>query len=259
MNLLFVGDVVGSPGRNYLREMLPGIIEAHDVDFTIINGENAAGGAGLTKDTARELFSAGADVITSGNHIWDKKEIYSAMDEDTRILRPANYPPGVPGRGSGVYVANNSTTVGVINVCGRVFSPQNLDCPFRVLDLEISKMQTMTPVIIVDFHGEASSEKIAAGWYVDGRVSALFGTHTHVQTADDIILPNRTAYITDVGMTGSYEGVIGVKKDIILKHFLTQMPVRHEVAKGRQQLCAVVSRINSSGKAESIERIFIRE
>jgi hypothetical protein len=259
MNLLFVGDVVGSPGRNYLKEVLPGLIKAYDVDFTIVNGENAAGGAGLTRETASELFSAGADVITSGNHIWDKKEIYSVIDEDDRIIRPANYPPGVPGRGSGVYVANNSTTVGVINVCGRVFSPQSFDCPFRVLDSEISKMQTITPVIVVDFHAEASSEKIAAGWYVDGRVSALFGTHTHVQTADESILPNCTAYITDVGMTGSYEGVIGVKKDIILKHFLTQMPVRHEIAKGKQQMCAVFSKISSSGKAENIERILIRE
>jgi len=259
MNLLFVGDVVGSPGRNYLKEVLPGLIKAYDVDFTIVNGENAAGGAGLTRETASELFSAGADVITSGNHIWDKKEIYSVIDEDDRIIRPANYPPGVPGRGSGVYVANNSTTVGVINVCGRVFSPQSFDCPFRVLDSEISKMQTITPVIVVDFHGEASSEKIAAGWYVDGRVSALFGTHTHVQTADESILPNCTAYITDVGMTGSYEGVIGVKKDIILKHFLTQMPVRHEIAKGKQQMCAVFSKISSSGKDENIESILIRE
>ena len=201
MNLLFVGDVVGSPGRTYLNQVLPDIIKSYDVDFTIVNGENAAGGAGLTEKTANEIFAAGADVITSGNHIWDRKEIYSVIEKDNRILRPANYPPGVPGKGSGVYIAKNSTTIGVINVCGRVFSPQQFDCPFRVLDAEISKMQTITPVIIVDFHGEASSEKIAAGWYFDGKVSALFGTHTHVQTADDTILPNQTAYITDVGMT----------------------------------------------------------
>ncbi len=259
MNLLFVGDVVGSPGRTYLNQVLPDIIKSYDVDFTIVNGENAAGGAGLTEKTANEIFAAGADVITSGNHIWDRKEIYSVIEKDNRILRPANYPPGVPGKGSGVYIAKNSTTIGVINVCGRVFSPQQFDCPFRVLDAEISKMQTITPVIIVDFHGEASSEKIAAGWYFDGKVSALFGTHTHVQTADDTILPNQTAYITDVGMTGSYEGVIGVKRDIIIKHFLTQLPVRHELAKGKKQMCAVFCKISPSGKAEHIERILIKE
>ncbi|HHY18100.1 MAG TPA: TIGR00282 family metallophosphoesterase [Firmicutes bacterium] len=259
MNLLFVGDVFGSPGRSYLRDLLPGLIHEYDVDFTIVNGENAAGGAGLTKETANELFSAGVDIITSGNHIWDKKEIYPVLDTEKRILRPANYPPGIPGRGSGVFTAKNSTTIGVINICGRVFSPQNFDCPFRVLDSEISMLRTVTPVIVIDFHGEASSEKIAAGWYVDGKASALFGTHTHVQTADELILPNGTAYITDAGMTGSYEGIIGVKRDIILKHFLTQLPVRHVPAKGKKQLCAVYCVIDSLGKAEKIQRILIRE
>lgn len=259
MNLLFVGDVFGSPGRSYLKTVLPELIDEYQVDFTIANGENAAGGTGLTRETADELFSAGVDVITSGNHIWDKKEIYPVIDADKRILRPANYPPGIPGKGSGIFVARNSTSVGVINVCGRVFSPQNFDCPFRVLDSEICRLRTITPVIVIDFHGEASSEKVAAGWYVDGRVSSFFGTHTHVQTADDIILPNGTAYITDAGMTGSYEGVIGVKREIILKHFLTQLPVRHEPSKGKRQLSAVFCVINPSGKAEKIQRLLIRE
>ncbi len=259
MNLLFIGDIFGSPGRSFLKSRLPQLIDDYEVDFTIVNGENAAGGAGLTKKVAEELFSMGVDVITSGNHIWDKKEIYPVIESQNRILRPANYPPGIPGKGSGVFTARNSTTVGVINVCGRVFSPQNFDCPFRVLDAELAQMQTITPVIIVDFHGEASSEKIAAGWYVDGRVSAFFGTHTHVQTADETILPDGTAYITDVGMTGSYEGVIGVKRKTIIKKFLTQLPVRHEPAKGKRQLCAVLCAINPSGRAEKIERILIRE
>ncbi len=159
MNLLFVGDVFGSPGRSYLKTVLLSFIDEYQVDFTIANGENAAGGTGLTRETADEMFSAGVDVITSGNHIWDKKEIYPVIDADKRILRPANYPPGIPGKGSGIYVARNSTSVGVINVCGRVFSPQNFDCPFRILDSEICRLRTITPVIVIDFHGEASSER----------------------------------------------------------------------------------------------------
>jgi len=221
MNLLFIGDVFGRPGRGFLKALLPELIEKYQVDFTIANGENAAGGAGLTGAVAEELFSIGVDVITSGNHIWDKKEIFEVIEAEHRILRPANYPPDVPGKGSGIYTAKDGTLVGVVNVCGRVFSPQSLDCPFRTLDDQLSRLRELTSVVVIDFHGEASSEKIAAGWYVDGRASALFGTHTHVQTADEIILPDGTAYITDVGMTGSYEGVIGVKRELILKNFLT--------------------------------------
>ncbi|HHX10287.1 MAG TPA: TIGR00282 family metallophosphoesterase [Firmicutes bacterium] len=260
MNLLFIGDVFGSSGRSFLKAVLPELVEKYQIDLTIANGENAAGGAGLTGPVAQELFSMGVDVITSGNHIWDKKEIYQVIDAEDKILRPANYPPDVPGKGSGICTARDGTVVGVVNVCGRVFSPQSFDCPFRVLDQEISRLRDVTAVVVIDFHGEASSEKIAAGWYVDGRVSALFGTHTHVQTADEIILPNGTAYITDVGMTGSYEGVIGVKREVILRNFLTQLPVRHEPAKGKRQLCAVCCGINpSSGKAQTIQRILIRE
>ncbi|HOP71510.1 MAG TPA: TIGR00282 family metallophosphoesterase [Bacillota bacterium] len=260
MNLLFIGDVFGRPGRGFLKALLPELIEKYQVDFTIANGENAAGGAGLTGAVAEELFSIGVDVITSGNHIWDKKEIFEVIEAEHRILRPANYPPDVPGKGSGIYTAKDGTLVGVVNVCGRVFSPQSLDCPFRTLDDQLSRLRELTSVVVIDFHGEASSEKIAAGWYVDGRASALFGTHTHVQTADEIILPDGTAYITDVGMTGSYEGVIGVKRELILKNFLTQLPVRHELAKGKRQLCAVHCSIDpSSGKAETVQRILIRE
>jgi metallophosphoesterase (TIGR00282 family) len=259
MNLIFIGDVFGSPGREFLAAHLPSLIRRHEADFVIANGENAAGGAGLTPEVAQELFAAGVDVITSGNHIWNKKEIFPALDSERRILRPVNYPPGVPGKGSGLFLAKDGKTVGVLNVCGRVFSPQNLDCPFRAMDAEIVRLRQSTPVIVVDFHGEATSEKVAAGYYVDGRVSAFFGTHTHVQTADERILQKGTAYITDAGMTGSYEGVIGVDRDVILKRFLTQLPARHEPAKGRRQLCGVFCEISGSGKASSVQRIRVLE
>lgn len=259
MNLLFVGDVFGSPGREFLARHLPGLVEKHKADFVVVNGENAAGGAGLTPEVAGELLSLGVDAITSGNHIWDKKEIYPFLDSDKRILRPANYPPGAPGKGSGVFQTKSGQLVGLVNVCGRVYSPQQLDCPFRTLDAEISRIKMVTPVVVIDFHAEATSEKISAGYYVDGRASALIGTHTHVQTSDETVLPGGTAYITDAGMTGSYEGVIGVKKDIILKHFLTQLPVRHEPAKGKRQVNGVFCVVDTHGTARSIERIRIME
>ncbi len=259
MKFLFVGDVFGSPGRSFLKEILPELSRKYEIDLTIVNGENAAGGFGLTGAVAQELFAMGVDVITSGNHIWNQKDIYRVIDTEERILRPANYPPGAPGSGAGIYAAADGTAVGVINVCGRVFSPQNFDCPFRTLDREIEKIRAVTPVVIVDFHGEASSEKIAAGWHVAGRVSALLGTHTHVQTADEIILPGGTAYITDVGMTGSYEGVIGAKREGALEHFLTQRPVRFEPCPGKQIIGAICCTVDSAGKAEKIERILVRE
>jgi metallophosphoesterase (TIGR00282 family) len=259
INILFIGDVFGSPGRSFLKERLPGLMDRYNAHFVIVNSENAAGGAGLTPEVAGELFTMGVDVMTSGNHIWDKKEIYPLLDSDKRILRPANFPPGVPGRGAGVFYTRSGQQVGVVSICGRVYSPQDLDCPFRTLDAEIGKLKLTTPFIIVDFHAEATSEKISAGYYVDGRVSALIGTHTHVQTADETILPGGTAYITDVGMTGSYEGVIGVKKEIILKRFLTQMPVRHEPARGKRQLCGVFCSLDGRGKAFGVERFRILE
>lgn len=259
MNLLFIGDVFGSPGREFLGEHLPGLIQKHEADFVVVNCENAAGGTGLTPEVAGELFSFGVDAMTSGNHIWDKKEVYPFLDAEKRVLRPANYPSGVPGKGSGALQAKNGQLVGLISVCGRVYSPQNLDCPFKTLDAEIARLKMTTPIVVIDFHAEATSEKIAAGYYVDGRASALFGTHTHVQTSDETVLPGGTAYITDAGMTGSHEGVIGVKKDIILKHFLTQLPVRHEPAKGKRQLNGVFCAIDTRGLAKSIERIRILE
>ncbi|HOA34774.1 MAG TPA: TIGR00282 family metallophosphoesterase [Bacillota bacterium] len=259
MNLLFIGDIFGSPGRSFLKELLPELLKDYQIDLAIANGENAAGGVGLTGTVAEEIFSAGVDVITSGNHIWHQKEIYPLLETEERILRPANYPPGVPGKGSAVYRARDGTAVGVINVCGRTYSSQHFDCPFRALDAGIDKIRAAAPVIVIDFHGEASSEKIAAGWYVDGRASALLGTHTHVQTADELILPGGTAYITDAGMTGSYEGVIGADREAVLKHFLTQLPVRIKPAGGKRQFSAVYCAIHPSGKSEKIERILIRE
>lgn len=259
MNLLFIGDIFGSPGRSFLKETLPGLINDYRIDLTVANGENSAGGAGITARVAAEIFSLGVDVITSGNHIWNQKEIFTFIESEERIVRPANYPPGAPGRGSAIFSAKDGSSVGIVNVCGRLFSPQSFDCPFRALDEAIARIRTVTPVIFVDFHGEAPSEKIAAGWHVDGRVSALLGTHTHVQTADEIILPRGTAYITDTGMTGSYEGVIGAKRDPAITHFLTQLPARIEPAGGKRQLNAVYCSIHPSGRAERIERILIRE
>lgn len=258
-NILFIGDIVGAPGREFLASRLPALMARYKADLVIANGENAAGGNGLTPQVANEIFSMGVDVMTSGNHIWDKKEIYPFLDADRRVLRPINYPPGAPGRGSGLFQARNGQQVGIISACGRVFSPQNLDCPFRAVESEAHHLKLSTPTVVVDFHAEATSEKIAMGWYLDGKVSALLGTHTHVQTADETILPGGTAYITDAGMTGSRAGVIGVDKEIILKHFLTQLPVRHEVAKGKNHLCGVFCEIDSKGIAKAIERILISE
>ncbi|HHY34030.1 MAG TPA: TIGR00282 family metallophosphoesterase [Firmicutes bacterium] len=258
MNILLIGDIVGEPGRNMLKRKLAEVVAEYSVDFVIANGENAAGGSGLTPEVAREILEAGVDVITSGNHIWSKKEVMSFLDSEPKVLRPLNYPPGAPGRGLGVFQSKNGYLVGVANAEGRVFSPVNLDCPFRALDEAVDELRRSTQVIIVDFHAEATSEKVAMGWYLDGRVTAVLGTHTHVQTADEMVLPGGTAYITDAGMTGSWEGVIGVRKDIILKRFLTQLPVRHEVARGRCRFNGVIV-TESSGRARDIKRIHILE
>ncbi|MDH7480083.1 MAG: TIGR00282 family metallophosphoesterase, partial [Syntrophomonadaceae bacterium] len=188
MNIMLIGDIVGRPGRRIIRELLPGYIDEHQVDLVVANGENAAGGSGITPEVAEELFAAGVDVITSGNHVWDKKEIIPYLDTEDRILRPANYPPGTPGRGSLVLKVNRNTKVAIINLSGRVFMA-NLDCPFQKADALIEQLKAQTPLIIVDFHGEATSEKQAFGWYLDGRVSAVVGTHTHIQTADERLLP----------------------------------------------------------------------
>lgn len=254
MKVLFIGDVVGSPGRNVVKEMLPKIKKEYEIDFCIANGENAAGGKGITAVNANELYSAGVDGITLGNHTWSKSEILSFIESEKRIVRPANFPVETPGNGSTV-LKNEAGAIGMVNVTGRIFM-ECMDSPFKAADKEIAELKKEVKIVIVDMHAEATSEKCALAWYLDGRVSCVIGTHTHVQTADERILPFGTAFITDVGMTGPYDGIIGVDKDIIVNKFLRQMPVRHELAKGRVQFCAVVADIDEkTGKTNKIERI----
>lgn len=255
MLILFVGDVVGRPGRRYLQEILPSLVEQWQVDLVVANGENAAAGLGLTKSTLAELKEAGVDVITGGNHIWDKKEIFKFIDHEPALLRPANYPAGTtPGRGAAVFKINR-VPVGILNLAGRVFmSP--MDCPFRCADVEIARLKQEAAIILVDFHAEATSEKKAMGWYLDGRVSAVIGTHTHVQTADERILPGGTAYITDAGMTGLYDSVLGVDREDALARFLTLLPRRLNVSSGQAQLNAVLLSLDpKTGLATGIRRI----
>ncbi len=254
MKLLFVGDIIGKPGRNSLRAHLNGLVERLKIDFVVANAENAAGGFGITAKAAKELFDLGVHVLTSGNHIWDKKEAVPFIEKEDRILRPMNYPPGTPGRGSLVYPLGKRK-IAVLNLQGRVFMPPT-DCPFRTADEAIKKLSEETPIVIVDFHAEATSEKVAMGWYLDGRVSAVIGSHTHVQTADERILKQGTAYITDVGMTGPIDSTIGVKNEQVLERFLYQVPTRFEVAKGPTVFSAAVVEIEDlTGRATTIQRL----
>lgn len=257
VSILFIGDIVGKPGRHALGQQLHKLVDRYKVDLVVANGENAAGGFGITPEKARELFDLGVHVITTGNHVWDKKESTGFLDRETAVLRPANYPPGVPGHGSVVATTSGGIKVGVLNLEGRIFmSP--IDCPFRIADQEIASLKLETPIVLVDFHAEATSEKMSLGWYLDGRVSALFGTHTHVQTADERILTQGTAYLTDAGMTGAFDSVIGVRKDEPIQRFLTQLPAKFEVAKKDIRLNGVhVSIDEVSGRALSIERIAV--
>jgi metallophosphoesterase (TIGR00282 family) len=260
MKILFIGDIVGKPGRMAIRKLLPEIVEEHRIDFVIANCENAAAGFGVTAEIIEELYGAHIHVLTSGNHIWDKKEVMEFIDDYETLLRPANYPEGAPGRGSAVITLPGGVPVGVLNLAGRVFM-NPLDCPFRTADREIEKLRKRARVIIVDMHAEATSEKIAMGWYLDGRVAAVLGTHTHVQTADERILPGGAAYITDVGMTGPFDSVIGVKKEGILQRFLLQIPNKFDVAKGDVRLQGVVVEIAPDGRAVGVERlnVFLEE
>ncbi len=257
MKVLFIGDIVGKVGRRLVKEFLPKIKNEHDIDFVIANGENAAGGFGITEQTAKELFDYGIHVITTGNHVWDKKEAIGFISKHDRILRPLNFPPGVPGFGSIIYPVKNGTTVGVLNLSGRVFM-SDMDCPFRTVIPEIEKIQKKTDLIVIDFHGEATSEKQAIGYYLDGKVSAVIGTHTHVQTADERILPQNTAYITDVGMTGPAESIIGVKIDQILERFLFQMPRKFDTAKGKGIFSGVIIDLDETSiGAKEIKRLML--
>ena len=245
-----IGDIVGKPGRRAVQDLLPDLKKEYDLDLVIANAENSAGGFGLTIDTSQDLFQCGVDVITTGNHVWDKREIIPYLDGELPILRPINYPPQVPGRG---YLKTNGTMV--VNVMGRVFM-NSLDCPFRAMDNLLSSMTDKPPVIIVDFHGEATSEKGAMGWYLDGRVSAVLGTHTHVGTVDTQVLPKGTAYVTDVGMVGPIQSIIGDDPKDVIERFLTQMRNSLSVAKGPVRFSSVLVEVgDEDGKATSIQRI----
>jgi 2',3'-cyclic-nucleotide 2'-phosphodiesterase len=254
ITVLCVGDVFGEPGRRAIEALLPRIKKQHEVDVAVVNVENAAAGAGVTPSLARGFLDHGVDVMTSGNHIWDKKEIIEYIAKENLLLRPANYPPGTPGTGS-IVVKAGPHKVAVLNMMGRVFLP-HLDCPFRKADEEIPRLRRETPIIVVDMHCEATSESQAMGWYLDGKVSAVVGTHRHVQTADERLLPKGTAYITDLGLTGPTDSVIGVEPSIALQRFLTQMPHRFEPAKGPVALHGAVIRIDpETGRGLSIERL----
>jgi len=255
MKILFIGDIVGKSGRKAVREILPPLVSNHGINFVIANCENAAAGFGVTKDIIEELFGYGIDVLTSGNHIWDKREIYDFIEDYENLLRPANYPDGTPGRGSVASLSSFGQTVGVINLEGRVFM-RYLDCPFKKAQEELENLKTFTPLVIVDIHAEATSEKKALAWFLDGKVTAVIGTHTHVQTADNEILPQGTAYISDAGMTGAFNSVLGMKVDHVLDRFLTQIPNRFEVAKHDIRLQGVVVDIDEQAwKSKDIYRI----
>lgn len=255
MKILFIGDIVGSPGRRAVKELLPLLKEEHSLDFVIANAENASSGSGIIPKVADELFDSGVDVLTSGDHIWKKKEIFELINREKRILRPINFPALAPGRGSNIFTAKSGQKVGVINVNGRVFM-DTLECPFKTTLAAQKELIQETKIIIVDIHAEATSEKVALGWYLDGKVSAVLGTHTHIQTADEKILPQGTAYLTDAGMCGPYDSVIGRNVDHVLERFLTRVPVRIEVAQGNIQLHGAVLDIDDeTGKARSITRI----
>ncbi|HUK48125.1 MAG TPA: TIGR00282 family metallophosphoesterase [Terriglobales bacterium] len=262
MRILFIGDIFGRPGRTIVRDKLKNLVREHRIDLVLANGENAAAGFGITPALAEDLFDLGIDVLTTGNHVWDKRELidyYASANGDLhsparRILRPANYAPDLPGWG--FYEGRkNEVPYAVINLQGRVFMASN-DDPFRKADEILKQLKTKT--VIVDLHAEATSEKVALGWYLDGRVTAVIGTHTHIPTADERVLPAGTAYITDVGMTGPFDGVIGVKKEMIIDRFLHNLPARFEPATGDARLCAVVIESDdSTGKAKSIQRIMV--
>jgi metallophosphoesterase (TIGR00282 family) len=261
MNILVIGDVVGSPGRGIMKRALPKVFRRWDVDYCIANVENAAGGFGVTREVCDEILAMGVDCMTSGNHIWDKREILPVIDQMPQLLRPANYPPDQPGRGTHVGLGKDSRVpVATLNVSGRVFMHGAMDDPFRVAAREVERLRKEAAVIIVDMHGEATSEKTAIAYFLDGKVSAVVGTHTHVPTCDHRILPQGTAYCTDLGMTGPYDSVIGVEPEVIVKRFITGMPGRFETAKGDPRLAAAVVTVDpSTGRATAIDRMLLGE
>jgi 2',3'-cyclic-nucleotide 2'-phosphodiesterase len=256
VTLLFIGDIVGRPGRDLVKVGIPALVAHHRVDMVIANGENAAAGFGITRDIGEQLFALGIDVLTSGNHIWDKKEVLDYIPLEPRLLRPANYPAGTPGAGAVLVTAGNGVRVGVVNVMGRVFLA-NIDDPFTTAAREVARLKAEgAAIVFVDVHAEVTSEKIAMGWYLDGQATAVVGTHTHVQTADARVLPQGTAYLTDVGMTGPHDGVIGVEKNAVIGKFLNALPTRFETATGDPRLHGVVITADpATGRASAIERL----
>jgi metallophosphoesterase (TIGR00282 family) len=255
VNILLIGDIVGKPGRRALKNILPGLQKKYKIEFTVANAENAAGGKGISKEVFAEIIGAGVDVMTMGNHVWDNREIFNFIDDEARIIRPANYPGECPGQGYHIYTAGFNKKIAVINISGRVFLDP-LDCPFQVTQEIIGQIKNKADIIIIDLHAEATSEKLAFAYYFDGSVNAVLGTHTHIQTADERILSGGTAYITDLGMTGPVDSILGMDKDLVIKRFVTQRPVRFEVAKGPAQLQGVVlSFDDNTNRVTEIERI----
>jgi len=255
LNILFVADVFARAGRRAAAEIIPRLVRDRNIDFCVVNGENAAGGFGLTENIVRKFKSYGADVITTGNHVWDRKELLPVLNRTEFLLRPCNYPREVAGKGTVVVTSRRDIPVGVINLQGRTHMP-SIDCPFRAARAAAETLRRETPIVIIDFHAEATAEKIALGWHMDGLVSAVIGTHTHVQTADERILPRGTAYLTDAGMTGPHDSVIGVRAEIAVRRFLTQTPIRFKPAEENVKLCGAIVAVNEgSGKAEHIERL----
>lgn len=255
MKILFIGDIVGRTGRRMLKDNLYKIIEEYNIDFVIANGENSAGGVGITKNVYEELLTYGINIITLGNHAWAKKEIFSFINDADRLVRPANYPQQTPGKPC-IIVENKGVKIAVINMCGRVFM-DSIECPFKTIESIIWEIENIADITILDFHGEATSEKVAMGWFLDGRITAVLGTHTHIQTADERILPNGTAYITDVGMTGPKNSVLGVKKEIIIKKFQTCLPEKFELEDGEGQINSVILNIDDKYLVNAITRLNI--
>ena len=258
MRIMLVGDVVGRAGRRAFRTITPRLRVEHGIDVVIVNGENSAGGKGYTRKALDELYAGGADVVTSGKHVWDKKDVFDFVDHEPFLVRPANYPVGTPGRGYCIFPFR-AVNVAVMNLSGRSFMPA-LDCPFQKVDEILAEIGGLADVVVLDFHAETTSEKLAMGYYLDGRADIVVGTHTHVQTADERILPGGTAYITDLGMVGAQDSILGVRKDIVIQKFRTGMPVRFEMAEGAAEYAAVIVDIDpSGGRTAQIERILLRE
>lgn len=257
IKILFIADIFGKPGRKVVSKLLPELLLKENIDLVIANGENLAGGLGITPKTAKEMFEIGIDVFTSGNHLWDKKEIVDFLLDEKKILKPANYPPEAPGNDYYIYETKQKNKIAVLNLMGRAFTV-TIDCPFRCIDKYLDKFQKITNIIFIDLHAEATSEKMALAWYLDGKVSAVIGSHTHIQTADERILPKGTAYITDAGMTGPHDSVIGIRIEDAINRFIKQIPVRFNPAKGNLKLNGVIVSIDEqTGKAITIRRLSI--